>query len=368
MNDSNILVLGGTGAMGVFLVEILADENYHVFVSSRKRRESLKENVSYLTGNAHDISFLSGILKSKKWDAIIDFMQYSTAEFLERYELLLKSTSQYIYLSSSRVYAKCNEAIREDCPRLLDTSTDRIFLKSDDYALAKAKQEDILKSAGGNWTIVRPYISYYEERLDFGFYPKELWLYRVLHNRSIMFPKDVLNNYTTLTYGKDVALGIAALIGKKEVIGQVFHITNNNPCQWKQILNVYKQCLESRGFNFKCKIVEPNYNEEGYIYKYDRAYNRIFDNEKIGAYVDVASFTDPLVGENECINSFLEHPKFHSSDWKIHAYWDRLFNEKTSMSEIAGLKNKLEYILFRYIMSYRLVRKMWLKLKYSFIK
>lgn len=56
-----VLVLGGTGAMGSALVEILARRGDEVIVTSRRKRESTR-SVKYVQGNAHDIAFLEELL------------------------------------------------------------------------------------------------------------------------------------------------------------------------------------------------------------------------------------------------------------------------------------------------------------------
>ena len=201
----SILVLGGTGAMGGYLVPILS-KKYCVYVTSRKPKHSLT-NVYYIQGNAHDLVFLRSILNERRYKAIIDFMNYSTNEYKSRYNLLLSSTEQLFFISSSRVYSQINGRIVESDNRLLDSSSDTDFIKSDDYALAKARQEDLLRaSEKKNWTIIRPYMTYSPFRLDIGMYPKEMWLYRVLKGRTFIFPEDVADKLVTLTNGKDVAL------------------------------------------------------------------------------------------------------------------------------------------------------------------
>ena len=146
----NILVLGGTGAMGVHLVELLSQRGDAVFVTSRRERPSRK-NVTYVQGDAHNNDFLQTLLNSRRWDAIVDFMVYRTEEFRHRMPQLLAATAQYVFLSSSRVYADSAGPITEDSPRLLDVSADAAYLKTDEYALAKARQENALRteSRGG---------------------------------------------------------------------------------------------------------------------------------------------------------------------------------------------------------------------------
>ena len=116
------LVLGGTGAMGSHLVEILSNAGIITVVTTRKYRPS-RNNIKYLQGNAHEMDFLYTILE-ERWDAIIDFMVYSTEEFKARIELLLSATAHYIFLSSSRVYADSKLPITEESSRLLDVSKD----------------------------------------------------------------------------------------------------------------------------------------------------------------------------------------------------------------------------------------------------
>ena len=69
--------------------------------------------------------------------------------------------------------------------------------------LPKHVQENILRNSGDNWTIIRPYMSYSPNRLDLGYYAKELWLYRVLKGRTILFTEDVAKklDYINSWYG-----------------------------------------------------------------------------------------------------------------------------------------------------------------------
>ena len=69
----NILILGGTGAMGIHLCHILANGGESVFVTSRSERKD-DRGFSYLKGNAREEQFLRTILKEQNWDAIVDFM------------------------------------------------------------------------------------------------------------------------------------------------------------------------------------------------------------------------------------------------------------------------------------------------------
>lgn len=66
-----ILLLGGTGAMGVSLKTILAERGDEVFITSRSPRKSERKNIHYIQGDAHNSAFLKEILKNR-YDAIVD--------------------------------------------------------------------------------------------------------------------------------------------------------------------------------------------------------------------------------------------------------------------------------------------------------
>lgn len=348
-----ILILGGTGAMGTHLTRILSNEKgIKLTVTSRKYRPD-NGDVEYAQGNAHDMFFLEPLLSAKPWDVIVDFMVYDTEEFRQRVQHLLCSTKQYVYLSSSRVYAESAEPITEDSPRLLDVCNDFEYLITDEYALTKARQEDILRESGyKNWTIIRPYITFSEIRLQLSPMEKENWLFRALHGRSIVFSKDLACKRTTLTYGYDVARGIAAIINRKEALGETFHITADENHTWAEVLEIYLEAIE-RNTGCRPKVVmnskwQPYHGGGLSQVKYDRMYNRIFDNSKISRFINTSTFKPTLQALSDCIDTFVKHPTFQYVDAVSEAYKDRLANEITPVTQIPGGWQKVKYLLVRF--------------------
>ena len=347
----NVLIFGGTGAMGAHITTLLAAKDVNVTVTSRKERVN-KKNVSYVVGDAKDDAFFRKLC-SKHWEAIIDFMVYTTEMLEARIELLLESTDQYVFISSARVYADIEGRIKEDSPRLLETSTDEEYLNTSEYALEKAREENILiASPKKNWTIVRPSLTYSEQRLQLGVYEKENWLYRALHGRSIVFSIDLLDKYYTMSYGMDVSEGIAGLIGNTEAIGEIFHIVVDKEYQWKEILEVYLATIEKKiGKRPKVVFTDVSTNLQiknaKYQVLYGRYFNRKFDTSKIQSLVDTSEWVDAKVGLEKCLIKFLEEPKFLDINWAVEGLIDRAAHEWTPFSEIRGIKNKLIYIKYR---------------------
>ena len=354
-----ILVLGGTGAMGVDLVKILAKRGEKVTVTSRSERKSEFENVKYVKGNAHDTAFLKALL-NESFDAIVDFMAYNTEEFKARRDLLLDATHQYLFLSSSRVYADSKRPITEDSPRLLDSTADSEYPKTDEYALTKARQENLLRKSGKkNWTIIRPYITYSNQRLQLGVYEKELWLFRALNDRTVLFPKGIAEKYTTMTYGEDVAKGISKLIGNEKAMGEAFHITTDKAIKWDDVLAIYKRVFKDvTGRDLKVKYADDPrsiYEVMGNKYQviYDRLFDRRFNNEKFLKTAGECDFVSPENGLEKCLREFLCTPEFREIPSKIQAYMDREMEERTSLIQFKGMKNKVKYVIGRYTPYFR---------------
>lgn len=350
-----VLVLGGTGAMGVYLVKLLSEQGHEVIVTSRKMRQSSFINLKYVQGDAHDNEFLKGILK-QKFDVVVDFMVYNTGEFKARYRILLDAAMQYIFFSSARVYADSKTPIKESSPRLLDVCKSEAYLATDEYAMAKARQENLLMESGkSNWTIIRPYITYSNNRLQLGVLEKELWLQRALRGRCIIFNKDIAAHKTTLTFGENVSQVAANLVGNRKACGKTVHITGRDTMLWGEVLEVYLNVLEHKtGNRTKVLMTETsdslkNILHNQYQVDYDRMYDRVFDNSLANELCGEEQVYTPMKeGLARCLEEFIDGPQTFLGNSPVFEAWaDKHTRERTSLVEFSGVKNKLKYFLFR---------------------
>ena len=78
----------------------------------------------------------------------------------------------------------------------MDLTKDEQYLATNEYALAKAREENVLTESGfNNFTIIRPYITYYNNRLQLGIFEKEIWLQRALDGKNSFQPKHCIEVY-----------------------------------------------------------------------------------------------------------------------------------------------------------------------------
>lgn len=345
----DILLLGGTGSIGTYLISILSkNNNINVTVTSRKRRNS-NGNINYVVGNARDMAFISNLLRDNHYDVIVDFMNYDLEEFVEHHQILLNATDHYIFLSSSRVYANYEGKITENCSRLLEASNDKAFLSTNRYALRKAREEDILQNSDmTNYSIIRPYITYSSRRLQLGIYEKEEWLYRILNNKPLIMSEGILDKTTTLSFGMDVAYGIYK-IAHGNPSADAVNITTTETTTWMDVLKLYASIIKEQVgkkiilyTSHEMNSIETLF-EGGYNTIYDRQWNRKFDNskaEKLFGHIDYLGIRDGL---SACLNIFLRDWKemgneiFLPLNQSYEKEMDRLVQDFTVQKEIVQL-------------------------------
>ncbi|MBQ9975223.1 MAG: NAD(P)H-binding protein [Clostridia bacterium] len=281
-----ILVIGGTGAMGVYLVPELLSLGYKVDVVASDLPVSDNPNLTYTKLNAKDFGTMSELVK-KGYDAIIDFMVYPTsAEYEVFLPMYLKNTNHYFYLSSYRVYADEEHPVKETSPRLLDVSRDEILLSSGDYCIYKAQGEDYLKASSfNNWTILRPAITYSKRRFQLVTLEMDTVVKRMLEGKTLLLPEEAMNVQATMSWGGDVGRMIARLVLNPVAYREAYSVCTSEHHTWGEIAEIYKKIG-----NLNCKWVDkdtfldiiswhPLYSKQQLVY--DRLFDRIMDNSKI---------------------------------------------------------------------------------------
>ncbi len=273
--------MGGTGAMGVYLIPELLKLGYEVDVMTLDSIVSGQKRLRYIQKNAMDRNIMSDILKNK-YDAIVDFMVYTTLQFAERFEMFLKNTEHYIFLSTYRVYANEEIPIRETSPRLIDASKDGMYLTMEEYGLFKARCENILfASKYQNWTIVRPAVTYSKYRFQLTTLEAPVFVRRAKLGLPVIVPRDAMKHSATMSWGGDVAKMISRLIGNEKAMCEAFTVSTSEHQTWETIAGYYKEFLELECIPVDNDTFLKIADYMTYQLKYDRCYDRIIDNSKI---------------------------------------------------------------------------------------
>ena len=282
-----ILVLGATGAMGIYLVPELLKMGYSVDAVSRTIQPSFNEHLHYIAGNALDEIFINELLTAK-YDAIVDFMIYPTEIFNTRSKLFLSNTKHYIFLSSYRVYGDQQIPITESAPQLYEIVQDDVFLSSDDYALKKSRGESILKTSGNdNWTIIRPAITYSKHRFQLVTMEGRNFVSRAFSGKPVLIPEEALKKEATMTWAGDVAKMISRHILNQKAYGEAFTVSTSEHHTWETIAEYYADLINLKvvpvDMETFLQVIQPDPTNLSSRWQliYDRLYDRIVDNTKI---------------------------------------------------------------------------------------
>ena len=290
MNEpKRALLLGGTGAMGVYLTEELLARGYHVDVVSLDDVTSARPDLRYLRADLTSDEALAPILE-KSYDAIVDFLIYRPAAFQSRLPMLLDRCDQLIFLSSYRVYAG-QSPVRETSPRLLDVSDDKPYLAEADneYSLYKAREEDMLRASGrGNWTIIRPSITFSQHKFQLVTLEAQCVVERARQGKVILLPEAAKNVQGTLTWGGDSARMISGLIGSERALGEVYTIATAEHHTWGEIADYYRDLIGLKAEwvdteTYLTCIAGESLGKKFARWQliYDRLFERVIDNSKI---------------------------------------------------------------------------------------
>lgn len=284
--NKKILVPGGTGAMGVYLVPELLKLGYDVDVISLDEKQSDHPGLRYMTANAKDARYIAKVLKNG-YDAVVDFMIYPNREEYETFlPLYLENTGHYIFLSTYRVYANEEHPIRETSPRLLDVSRDEVLLTSGDYSIYKAQAEEWLKTSGhSNWTVIRPAITYSKQRFQLITMEMDLVVRRMLEGKTLVVPEFAMDVEATMSWAGDVAKMIAGLVLNSAALCETYSVCTAEHHPWREIAEMYAQIgglkyvtVDTDTF---LNIISPGNIHARQQLIYDRYFDRIMDNTKI---------------------------------------------------------------------------------------
>ena len=218
-----ILFIGGTGNISGECAALLHEQGHEILVLTRGHSTVPPEYTAILA-DRKDPAAMRVALKRAKPDVVLNFIGYDLPEVQLDYELFRKKVRQYIFISSTTVYAKP--------PRELPiTEAAPLGNAYWDYAQKKLACEQWLRQ---RWeeerfpvTIVRPSHTYSKHWVPNAVSSASYSFAARLEQGKPVFVPDNGENPWTLTAASDFAAGLAGLVDKPEALGEEFHITSD---------------------------------------------------------------------------------------------------------------------------------------------
>lgn len=350
-----VLLLGGTGTLSAVICQLAIMKGYEVSVLNRGHNNGkLPNNVKAYIGSFTDIKSLRQCLDKGDYDVVIDFLSRIPSDISRVYPIFKNHCKQFIFISSACVYRRALDdfPITEESPK---PNTDW------SYNVEKYECENKLKElaidAGSFYTIVRPYITYNDERVPFGIAPSYKYHKTIIERFKAGKPWFTWNNgtaITTVTYVDDFAKGVVGLFLNNKAKNEDFHITGDFSYTQLALIEEVKTAVNSHS-----KIVSIPTNTIGKIlpeYKNmligDRALDAKFCNQKIkDAVPGLKLDTSFKVGFDSIVCYWDKQGALY--DYAFDARIDRMLANvgvKTNFVKYPGSENKscLIYYIFRY--------------------
>lgn len=276
------MLIAGGGTLGRYTAKELLNKGCAVDVICLEDYTSNNPNLCYYQAKA-DLNYLTEFLKDKYYDGIVNFIHYYVSEMYKPvHKLLTSKTDQLIFLSSYRVYAESKQPLTEEAPFLADVVEDEEFLKSEDYAVPKAKCEKFIREDSGtkNWTVVRPVISFSDKRFDLVTVSGHEIIDAARSGKTVILPEAAKNLTAGLDWAGNSGKLIANLLFKKECFGEAYTVSSGQNLTWGEVAEIYTRLT---GVKFRWtdteEYVSTGHGGNGLFY--DRLYDRAVDCSKI---------------------------------------------------------------------------------------
>src|SRR5208337_3203572 len=199
----------------------------------------LPPGVKALSADVNDPALLQK-LEHESFDAVVDWIAFTTADIERDLKLFRGRTRQFIFISSTSAYQKPQT-------HYLMTESTPLANPHWDYSRNKIACEERLMQAyreeGFPITIVRPSLTYGDTQIVL---PVNSWkksftaVDRMRRGKKVIVPGDG-SSLWVITYNSDFAQGIVGLLGHKQAIGHAFHITSDEVMTWDQFYRITAQ-------------------------------------------------------------------------------------------------------------------------------
>ncbi len=306
--QQKILFIGGTGNISTECAALLHQRGHEILVLSRGR-SAVPSGYRAIQADRKDLAGMRAALKHVRPDVVINFLGYDLPDVQADYELFNGAVGQYVFISSTVVYAK-------PPPRLPLTENTPLGNPWWDYAQKKLACEQWLlqqrQETGFPVTIVRPSHTYSRRWVPNPVSSGSYTFASRLERGEPVYVHDDGESPWTLTAAADFAVGLAGLVGNPEAIGEAFHITSDEILTWNQIYAEIAAAVGAKSpqivkvpTDFICQMAPQMTG----TLKGDKAHPGVFDNAKIKRFVPEFRCRVPFrLGVRESVRWLREHP------------------------------------------------------------
>lgn len=322
-----VLFIGGTGVISTACTALAIERGIDLWLLTRGQSGAVPHGARGLTADINNREAVKAALADHQWDAVVQWLGFTPADVERDLDLFRGRTSQYVYISSASAYQKPPEHYRitESTP-LVNPFWEYSRLKiACEERLERARREE-----GFPVTIVRPSLTYGETLVPLVMNSWRMsWtaVDRMRRGVPVIVPGDG-SSLWVITHNTDFALGLVGLLGRREAIGEAFHITTDEVLTWDKIYRLTAQAAgvpDPKLIHIASDYLAACLPDKAGSLLGDKSASVVFDNSKIKRFVpDFAARVPFAEGIRRSVAWFEADPKRQQIDPPMNALWDRL--------------------------------------------
>jgi len=309
-----VLFIGGTGNISTAVSRLTVERGIDLYLLNRGTRPVTVEGAHGLVADIKDPKSTQAALEGHEWDAVVNWIAFTTPDVERDLALFAGKTRQYIFISSASVYQKplAHPVVTESTPLV-----NPYWQYSRDKIACEERLTRAYRDEGFPITIVRPSLTY-ETVLPvaIGGWNDYTIVDRMKRGEPVVVHGDGTSLWT-VTHSRDFAKGFVGLLGHQQALGHAFHITSDELLTWDQIYRAVGAAagVEAKIVHIASEFIVKVARELGQGWMEgnllgDKAASVIFDNTKIKRFVPEFTATIPFAaGIRETVRWFEEKPE-----------------------------------------------------------
>jgi nucleoside-diphosphate-sugar epimerase len=318
-----VLFIGGTGNISLDCSRRALESGWELYHLNRgnRRHDDLPGLIS-LKGDVEDEGAVEKLLEKLRFDAVVDFIAYTSEQVERDIRLFRERTDQYVFISTASAYRKppVHHLITEATPLINPWWR---------YSRDKIACEELLlktwKEKGFPVTIIRPSHTYSERWIPTAWTSSDFTVAaRMVAGREIVVHGDGQSLWT-LTHTRDFAVGLTGLLGNPAAIGEVFQITGEEALSWNMIYKTIASILgvEAKIVHIPSDFIAAVDPAMGAHFLGDKSYSALFDCSKVKSLVPDFRTTIPFhEGVRHSLDWYLKDP----SRQKVNSHIDAIID------------------------------------------
>lgn len=312
------LFIGGTGLISTAVSALALERGWELTLFNRgqNKKNALPEGAKVVTIDINDEDAVKKEMEGKYFDVIVEWIAFKPERVEKDVELFNGKCGQYILISSCAAYEHPlrTPVITESTPlnnRYWQYGRDKRQCEEVTFRAYREKEFPV--------TVVRPSLTYGDTQIPFAMgswgHPWSL-VQRILDDKEIVVHGDGTSLWT-MTHNTDFAKGFVGLMGRRQAIGEAYHITSDEVLTWDEIAIAIGRAVGKMPRMVHCtaqQIARFIPSEEGDLLG-DKSACSIFDNTKIKHMVPDFVCTVPFEeGVRRSIAYFDAHPELKTID------------------------------------------------------